>query len=363
MSTKIMIPFEATHPGTVILDEINARNISQKELAHELGVLPTFLNEILKGKRAITADFAILLEKSLGISADYWMKFQSQYDIDKARLKEKNIRKIELIEIWNIIKEYVPVNQLKKLGYLIGTLEEDIKKIKNIYKVETIDNLVNTVAEHRTLSFYRKSEKLQINQVNMLAWSKIAEFESEKIMVANFDISKMEQLKRELQKIFFENTDVKDRTKRMLENYGIKLVYLDKFDKTPIDGFSFWNGNNPTIALSVRHKRIDNYAFTILHEIGHIELHLKEKKERRFVDIVGSKDKDVFELQADEYAQKSLISDSQWKELVDFYTPLNDEKIFEFGAKHKISPAIILGRACWEMNYYAIKSKIDKTLN
>lgn len=363
MTTKNIIPFEATHPGIVILDEINARNISQKELAHELGVLPTFLNEILKGKRAITADFAILLEKSLGISADYWMKFQSQYDIDKARLKEKNVRKIELIETWNIIKEYVPVNQLKKLGYLIGTLEEDIIKIKNIYKVETIDNLVNTVAEHRTLSFYRKSEKLQINQVNMLAWSKIAEFESDKITVTDFEESKIEQLKSELQKIFFENFDVKDRTRKLLENFGIKLVYLDKFDKTPIDGFSFWSGNNPTIALSVRHKRIDNYAFTILHEIGHIELHLKENKERRFVDIIGSKDKDVFELQADEYAQKSLISDSQWNELVDFYTPLNDDKIFEFSAKHRIHPAIILGRACWEMNYYAIKSKIDKTLN
>lgn len=363
MTTKNIIPFEATHPGTVILDEINARNISQKELAHELGVLPTFLNEILKGKRAITADFAILLEKSLGISADYWMRFQTQHDIDKARLKEKNVRKIELIEIWNIIKVYVPVNQLKKLGYLIGTLEEDILKIKNIYKVETIDNLINTVAEHRTLSFYRKSEKLQINQVNMLAWSKIAEFESDKITVTDFEASKIEQLKSELQKIFFENSDVIDRTKKLLENFGIKLIYLDKFDKTPIDGFSFWSGNNPTIALSVRHKRIDNFAFTILHEIGHIELHLKENKERRFVDIIGSKDKDDFELQADEYAKKSLISDSQWNELVVFYTPLNDDMIFEFGAKHRIHPAIILGRACWEINYYAIKSKIDKTLN
>lgn len=363
MTTKNIIPFEATHPGTVLLDEIRARNISQKDLAHELGVLPTFLNEILKGKRAITADFAILLEKSLDITADYWMRFQSQYDIDKAKLKEKNVRKIELIETWNIIKEYVPVNQLKKLGYLIGTLEADILKIKDIYKVETIDDLVNTVAEHRTLSFYRKSDNLQINQMNMLAWSKIAEFEADRIVVPKFEVSKLEQIKSELQLVIFENIDVKNRTKRTLENHGIKLVYLDKFEKTPIDGFSFWSGNNPAIALSIRHKRIDNFAFTILHEIGHIELHIQEDKEQRFVDIVGSKNKDTYELQADEYAQKSLISESQWNELVTFYTPLNDDKIFEFGVKHKINPAIILGRACWEMNYYAIKSKIDKTLN
>jgi len=363
MTTKTMIPFEATHPGTVIRDEINARNISQKELAHELGVLPTFLNEILKGKRAITADFAILLEKSLGISADYWMRFQSQYEIDMARLKEKNVRRIELIETWNIIKEYVPVKHLKKSGYLIGTLIEDIIKIKDIYKVETIEDLVKTVAEHRTLSFYRKSEKLEINQTNMLAWSKIAEFESDKIIVPYFDASKVEQLQKDLNLVFFENSNVKDRTKKLLENYGIKLIYLDKFDKTPIDGFSFWSGNNPAIALSIRYKRIDNFAFTILHEIGHIELHLKDDFERRFIDFIGSKDKDTYELQADEYAQKSLISDSQWKELLDFYTPLNDDKIIEFSMKHNIHPAIILGRACWEKNYYAIKSRIDKTLN
>mgnify|MGYP003999476695 FL=1 len=104
MTTKEILPFEATHPGTLILDEIKASNIKQKDLAIEIGVLPTFLNEIIKGKRAITADFAILLEKALEIPADFWMRFQSQYEIDKARLKKKNIRKIELIETWNIIK-------------------------------------------------------------------------------------------------------------------------------------------------------------------------------------------------------------------------------------------------------------------
>ena len=98
MTTKEIIPFEATHPGTLILDEIKARDIKQKELAAEIGVLPTFLNEIIKGKRPITADFAILLEKALDIPADFWMKFQSQYEIDKARLKEKNIRRIEMMK-------------------------------------------------------------------------------------------------------------------------------------------------------------------------------------------------------------------------------------------------------------------------
>ena len=126
--------------------------------------MPTFLNEIIKGKRTITADFAILLEKALEIPADFWMRFQTQYDIDKAKLKEKNIRKIELIETWNIIKKYVPIKQFKKLGYLTDSLENNIQEIKEIYKVTTIDDLVNVVAKHRPSSFYRKSEKLQIDK-------------------------------------------------------------------------------------------------------------------------------------------------------------------------------------------------------
>ena len=110
MTAKTLIPFEATHPGTLIKDELEVRDdLTQKDLAILLGVKPSFLNEIVKGKRSITADIAILLEKSLGIPADYWMKFQSQYEIDSAKIKEKNISKIKLIEIWNIISQYVPI--------------------------------------------------------------------------------------------------------------------------------------------------------------------------------------------------------------------------------------------------------------
>ncbi len=66
------IPFRATHPGVLIKDELEVRpELKQKDLAIELGVKPTFLNEIIKGKRPLTADIAILLEKILEIPATY----------------------------------------------------------------------------------------------------------------------------------------------------------------------------------------------------------------------------------------------------------------------------------------------------
>ena len=93
-----ILPFEATHTGTLLKDELEAMNMTQKKLAEVIGVKPSFLNEIIKGKRAVTADIALLLEKALGISADYWLKFQTQYELDKARIKEKNIIRIKQIE-------------------------------------------------------------------------------------------------------------------------------------------------------------------------------------------------------------------------------------------------------------------------
>ncbi len=104
MKAKEIIPFEATHPGVLIQDELTARGMTQKELAKVMGLNPTFLNEIIKAKRPVTADIAILLEEIFEIPADYWLRFQYQYEIDKARIKEKNIKRLKNIEKWKLAK-------------------------------------------------------------------------------------------------------------------------------------------------------------------------------------------------------------------------------------------------------------------
>jgi HTH-type transcriptional regulator/antitoxin HigA len=137
-----LIPGRATHPGILIQDEIEARpGLSQKSLAFELDVKPSFLNEIIKGKRPITADFAILLEKALDISAEYWMRFQSQYEINQARLKEKNIKRLKNIEAWSIVKENISIDYLSKHNKLSGDIETDIEIVKKIYGVDDLEEL------------------------------------------------------------------------------------------------------------------------------------------------------------------------------------------------------------------------------
>ena len=90
MTTKELIPFKATHPGLVLKDELKAREVSQKKFAHCIKMQPTMLNEIIKGKRAVTAEIALILEKALDIPADFWMNFQKQYEFSTQIKKQAN---------------------------------------------------------------------------------------------------------------------------------------------------------------------------------------------------------------------------------------------------------------------------------
>lgn len=361
MTTNAIIPFVATHPGTLIRDELEVRDdITQTELATLLGVKPSFLNEIIRGKRPVTADISILLEKALGIPADYWMRFQSQYEIDTARAKEKNKSKLKLIDIWNTVSLYVPVKEFKKKGYLGNELSSNIAIIQDIYDVQSLEELEYKYKDKK-FAFFKKSTKLQVDDKNMIAWIVLVEYEAGKKLTNSFELDKLSQLKKELQEIFYKNADVFRSVEETLTRYGIKFVLVDKLEKTPIDGYSFWSENNPVIALTLRHSRIDNFAFTLLHELGHIALHLARYKEEKFLDLTEM-DENETEHAANNYAQDALIPKECWEELKHNNAALTDEKIYEFSDKYRIHPAIILGRICFESSDYVRKASIDKKI-
>lgn len=355
-------PFEATHPGILIQDELVVReDLKQKDLAKELGVKSSFLNEIIKGKRPISADIAILLEQILDIPASYWLKFQAQYDIDKARIKEKNIKRIENVKLWSIIKKLVPTNFFSKNKYLNGNLEEDIAVIKSIYQINDITKF-NLLFDKNKFNFYRKSDKLKISEKNIFAWSSLALFEAKSQKIKPFSFDGLEQLCLDLNRVFYTNSNTLNHVKETLHEYGIKFILINKLEKTPVDGFSFWSQDNPAIALTLRHNRIDNFAFTLMHEIAHVFLHLKNNKTKQFLDLTKKENIDIFEKEADEFAQAKLIKKDIWEAILANYQPLNDDKIIAISRKFEINPAIILGRVCYQMNDYAYKTRIDKKL-
>lgn len=81
MIAKNLTPFEPTHPGELIRDELEARSLSQAKLAKQIGVSPSLLNEVINGKRAVNTELALLLEAALGIEAELFLKLQSAYNM------------------------------------------------------------------------------------------------------------------------------------------------------------------------------------------------------------------------------------------------------------------------------------------
>ena len=75
----------AISPGEVLLEEIEARGMSQKELAARLGRPPQVVNEIIRGKKGITPDTAVGLGKVLGIDPQYWINLETDYHMTLAR--------------------------------------------------------------------------------------------------------------------------------------------------------------------------------------------------------------------------------------------------------------------------------------
>ena len=75
-------------PGEILLEEwLRPMGVSQYRLAIEIGVPPRRINEIVHGKRAITADTALRLARFFGTDAQSWLNLQSHYDMEKAQLE------------------------------------------------------------------------------------------------------------------------------------------------------------------------------------------------------------------------------------------------------------------------------------
>jgi len=82
MKKKDMTPI---HPGTILLEEfLQPMGISQYRLAKDTSVPPRRINEIVHGKRAITADTALRLGKFFNMTPQFWMNLQSRYDLEVA---------------------------------------------------------------------------------------------------------------------------------------------------------------------------------------------------------------------------------------------------------------------------------------
>ncbi len=97
MIANNLTPFEPTHPGELIRDELQVGNLTQAKLAENIGLKPSMLNEIINGKRSVSTEVALLIEAALGIPADLLLKLQSDYNMQKAKADGSFMKRLSSI--------------------------------------------------------------------------------------------------------------------------------------------------------------------------------------------------------------------------------------------------------------------------
>jgi HTH-type transcriptional regulator/antitoxin HigA len=142
--------------------------------------------------------------------------------------------------------------------------------------------------------------------------------------------------------------------KEFLGKAGIHLVIERHMPHTHLDGAAMkLPSGAPVVGLTLRHDRLDNFWFTLFHELAHVALHLDGGDIDVFFDDITMASKNQLEKEADELASEALIPKEQWKAAkLRWNTP--PANVVAFAERLRINPAIPAGRVRFESDDYTI---------
>lgn len=143
----------------------------------------------------------------------------------------------------------------------------------------------------------------------------------------------------------------------LLLKKGIILIYEKSIQGLNVDGVVYKNEKgNPIVSLSVRHNRIDNFWFTLAHELSHIVLHY-DLLDNVIIDDFDEKENSQIELEANKLAGDLLIPKNIWRGCPVKYST-NSSDIISFSKQYNINPAILAGRIRNERSNFSIFNDI-----
>jgi len=258
------------------------------------------VSEILSGKRQLTLEMVRALESGLGIPAKVLIQ-KSDQDLESQYQHWDNSL----------------VRTMEERGYF-GNMS-----LKKYSKVELLKNFFSelgiiTKAQPAALlrkANYRSSPRTDKNALS--AWMIRVLQKAKKIKVplryqpGMIDLAFMQNfVKLSVQ----ENSPV--LAQEYLIKYGIKLVIEPHFPKTHLDGAAILTEkDNPVIGLTLRYDRLDNFWFTLMHELAHVVLHYNQDIELFYDELENVKGFDIGpkEKEADRLASETLVPSNKWE--------------------------------------------------
>lgn len=146
--------------------------------------------------------------------------------------------------------------------------------------------------------------------------------------------------------------------REFLQKNGIHFIAEEHLPRTHLDGAAIrLPDGSPLVAMTLRHDRLDNFWFTLSHELAHIALHFDGGKAEAFFDDLDQADVDAVESATDRWATEALIPSEIWQ-TADMGQRTSLSKVMDFAAGLRISPAIPAGRIRRESRNYRIFSKL-----
>jgi len=329
-------PVEPPDPIDAILFRMAEKGLRQTDLVPYFGTRSR-VSEILARKRPLTVPMIRALSIGLGISAEVLI------GLDQIEVKTDN----KIID-WSKF----PIKEMITRGWIRTATEKSKQAAEDIVKsfIASAGLQTENAAFRRTLS---GDALTQTTTYTLHAWlarviQKSREETSEK---PEYDSNLVnENLIKKIVSLSV-NDDGPKLAIDLIKSIGISVVIEPQLKGTMLDGAALMDTDGtPIIALTLRNDRLDNFWFTLVHELAHIWKHIKTPDEVILDDLEHSSD-DRREAEANRIARDSFIPRSQWKSSGAYVSP-SKESIFALSKELKIHPSIIAGRLRKETGNY-----------
>jgi len=193
------------------------------------------------------------------------------------------------------------------------------------------------------------------NEYALLAWqARILErahgkIEAGKVGIFELDDRWLPELVR-----LTNHKDGPKRARELLAENGIALIVERHLPGSYLDGAAMLaDGETPVVGLTLRYDRLDNFWFVLMHELGHVFLHLFDGLRFDFFDEEGGNDGDAIEANADKFALDALIPEALWNQCLSRFA-LSEEAVRIDAETIGVDPSIIAGRIRKERGNYTI---------
>jgi HTH-type transcriptional regulator/antitoxin HigA len=328
-------PVETPDPIDAIHFRMSEKGLKQADLIPYFGT-SSRVSEVLGRKRPLTVQMIRALSIGLGISAEVLVGLS----VPDADTRTNTID-------WSSF----PFKEMVRRGWLKNIANQSKSTVEDVVKNFILDAGLQFGAAsfRRTLAGEAESPT---TRYALYAWlARVIQKARERTpLLGNFSKESLSaNFLRELAQLSWSDKGPYLAIE-YLEKHGIAVVIEPHLKGTLLDGAALKDvDGKPIIGLTLRHDRLDNFWFTLLHEVAHIWKHVDN--EDAFLDDLDAPSEDRREAEANRLAKEAFIPRLIWKRSDAFISP-SKESIDKLSRELKIHPAIIAGRLRKEIGNY-----------